>query len=90
LFYAYKKGGLYSYCPQILKLIKQNKITEVIIKSYDLTASIKSETDVDISEIFNMINAALIGITFQQITIDNYIVERAQEILIEREESNLA
>jgi len=37
-----------------------------------------------------MINAALIGITFQQITIDNYIVERAQEILIEREESNLA
>jgi hypothetical protein len=84
------KRGLYSYCPQILKLIKQNKMTEVIIKSYDLTSSIKSETDVDISEIFNMINAALIGITFQQITIDNYIVERAQEILIEREESNLA
>jgi len=84
------KRGLYSYCPQILKLIKQNKMTEVIIKSYDLTSSIKSETDVDISEIFNMINAALIGITFQQITIDKYIVERAQEILIEREESNLA
>lgn len=61
-------------------------MTEVIIKSYDLTASIKSENDVDMSEIFNMINAALIGITFMQETIDDYIVEKAQEILIKREQ----
>lgn len=65
-------------------------MTEVIIKSHDLTASIKSETDVDISEIFNMINAALIGITFSQSTIDYYIVEKAEEIILEREQNNLS
>ena len=54
---------------------------ELSIKHYETTITIKTEhEDLNIEEVFKIINTALIGISWNQSTIDEYIIERAKEL----------
>ena len=54
---------------------------ELSIKHYETTITIKTEhEDLNIEEMFKIINTALIGISWNQSTIDEYIIERAKEL----------
>jgi hypothetical protein len=58
---------------------------EVTIKSYDLQATIKSDNEgLSTSEMFDMFNVCMLGITYQQCQLDDYIIEKAEELLKER------
>lgn len=63
-------------------------MTEIIIKSYDLTVSVKKEADdTDIHEMFEMFTSALVGVTFPVEVIENGILEMAEEIEFKRKEN---
>ena len=54
---------------------------ELSIKHYETTITIKTEhEDLNIEEVFKIINTALIGISWNHSTIDEYIIERAKEL----------
>ena len=54
---------------------------EITIKHYDTTVTVKKDQeDLSIDEMFEMINIALIGISWQQDTINDYIIEKAEEL----------
>lgn len=54
---------------------------ELSLKLHDVTISIKRDTEeLTIQEMYELFNAALIGVSFLQEQIDNYIVERAEEL----------
>ena len=54
---------------------------EIIIKNYDTIVTIKREQDdLNIDETFDMIKAALIGISWLPSQIDNYIIEKAEQL----------
>lgn len=58
---------------------------EVTIKNYDLEVTIKSDNEgLSTSELFDMFNVCMLGITFQQCQLDEYIIEKAEELLKER------
>jgi len=58
---------------------------QVTIKNYDYEVTIKSDNDgLTTSEMFDMFNVCMLGITFQQCQLDDYIIEKAEEILQER------
>jgi hypothetical protein len=58
---------------------------QVTIKNYDYEVTIKSDNDgLTTSEIFYMFNVCMLGITFQQCQLDDYIIEKAEELLQER------
>lgn len=54
---------------------------EITIKHYDTIVTIKREhDDLSLEETFDILNAALLGISWQQNQIDNYIIEKAEEL----------
>lgn len=54
---------------------------EITIKHYDIIVTIKREhDDLSLEETFDILNAALLGICWQQNQIDNYIIEKAEEL----------
>ena len=54
---------------------------EITIKHYDTIVTIKKDhDDLNMDETFDMINAALLGISWQQEQIDNYIIQKAEEL----------
>ena len=54
---------------------------EIIIKNYDTIVTIKREQDdLNLDETFDMIRAALIGISWLPSQIDDYIIEKAEEL----------
>jgi hypothetical protein len=54
---------------------------EITFKHYDTIVTIKKEQDdLNLDEIFDMIKSALIGISWLPSQIDDYIIEKAEEI----------
>lgn len=54
---------------------------EITIKHYGTTISVKKDyEDVNMEEVFQMISSALIGVSWQQSQIDEYIIEKAEEL----------
>lgn len=54
---------------------------ELTLKMHDVTISIKRDSDeLTIQEMYELFNAALIGVSFLPVQIDNYIIERAEEL----------
>ena len=54
---------------------------EITIKHYDTIVTIKKEhDDLNMDETFDMIISALIGISWQQNQIHDYIIEKAEEL----------
>jgi hypothetical protein len=53
---------------------------QISLKHYNVTATIDMPNDVSLDEIFEQFNALLISATFQQESINNWIIERADEL----------
>jgi len=54
---------------------------KIEVSSYDRTVTISvPQNDVTISEWYDMFASCLIGITFRQEQIDNYILDKAEEL----------
>jgi hypothetical protein len=51
------------------------------IKHYDISATIETSDEITIDEIMTQFNALLISATFSQEQIDNWIIEKADELL---------
>lgn len=55
---------------------------ELTLKMHEIKTTIETEyDDITIDEMFNMFNSLLISATFTQAQIDNYITEKAAEII---------
>jgi hypothetical protein len=62
---------------------------EITIKHYDTIVTIKKEhDDLNIDETFDMIKSALIGISWLPSQIDNYIIEKAEELKEKQNEND--
>lgn len=58
---------------------------ELTLKMHETKITIEQEyDDITIDEMFNHFNSLLIGVTFSQAQIDNYILERAEELQEEK------
>jgi hypothetical protein len=58
---------------------------EITMKSYDITVTVKKDDEgVAVSEVFDMFLTCMLGITYQQSTLDDYIIELAEQLLQER------
>ena len=57
---------------------------EIIMKSYDITVTVKKDEDATVSDVFDMFLTCMLGITYQQSTLDDYIIEMAEELLNQR------
>jgi len=53
---------------------------QLTLKHYGITTNIEMPDDITIDEIFEQFNALLISATFQQVSIDNWIIEKADEL----------
>jgi hypothetical protein len=53
---------------------------QLTLKHYEITASIDMPNDVSLDEVFDQFNALLISATFQQESINNWIIEKADEL----------
>jgi hypothetical protein len=53
---------------------------QLTLKHYEITASIDMPNDVSLDEVFDQFNALLISATFQQETINRWIIEKADEL----------
>jgi hypothetical protein len=51
------------------------------IKHYDISATIETSDEITIDEIMTQFNALLISATFSQEQIDNWIIEKAEQLL---------
>ena len=59
---------------------------EITIKNYDIKVTVSNDEEgLSMSEAFDMFFTCLRGITFQQVQIDNYIRDKAEEIGAEEE-----
>lgn len=54
---------------------------QLTIKHYDISATIQTSDDITLDEVMNQFNALLISATFSQVQIDNWIIEKAEELL---------
>lgn len=58
---------------------------ELTLKMHETKITIEQEyDDITIDEMFNHFNSLLIGVTFSQAQIDNYILEKAEELQEEK------
>jgi hypothetical protein len=53
---------------------------QISLKHYDTTATIDMPNDVTLDQVFEQFNALLISATFQQESINRWIIERADEL----------
>jgi hypothetical protein len=53
---------------------------QLTLKHYNITTNIEMPDDISIDEIFEQFNALLISATFQQASIDSWIIEKADEL----------
>jgi hypothetical protein len=53
---------------------------QLTLKHYNITATIDMPNDVLLDEVFEQFNALLISATFQQETINRWIIEKAEEL----------
>jgi hypothetical protein len=54
---------------------------QLTIKHYDISATIETSDDITLDEIMTQFNALLISATFSQGQINNWIIEKAEELL---------
>ena len=51
------------------------------MKSYDMTVIVKKDDEgATVQDVFDMFLTCMLGITYQQSTLDDYIIEMAEEI----------
>jgi len=53
---------------------------QLTIKHYDISATIETSDDITLDEVMNQFNALLISATFSQVQIDNWIIDKAEEL----------
>lgn len=53
---------------------------QLTIKHYDISATIETSDDITLDEIMTQFNALLISATFSQAQINNWIIEKAEEL----------
>ncbi len=53
---------------------------QLTLKHYDITTTIEMPNDVSLEHLFEQFNALLISATFQQESINNWIIEKADEL----------
>jgi len=53
---------------------------ELTLKHYDIQISVKTSDDITIDDLYHQFNALLISATFSQEQIDNWIIEKAEEL----------
>ena len=54
---------------------------QLTIKHYDISATIQTSEDITLDEVMNQFNALLISATFSQEGINDWIIEKAEELL---------
>ena len=55
------------------------------MKSYDMTVIVKKDDEgATVQDVFDMFLTCMLGITYQQSTLDDYIIEKAEELLKQR------
>ena len=54
---------------------------QLTIKHYDISATIETSEDITLDEVMNQFNALLISATFSQEGINDWIIEKAEELL---------
>jgi hypothetical protein len=54
---------------------------QLTIKHYDISATIQTSDDITLNEVMNQFNALLISATFSQVQIDNWIIDKAEELI---------
>ena len=55
---------------------------EITMKSYDMTVIVKKDDEgATVQDVFDMFLTCMLGITYQQSTLDDYIIEMAEELL---------
>lgn len=59
---------------------------QLTIKHYDISATIETSDDITLDEVMNQFNALLISATFSQVQIDNWIIEKAEELLQDKKD----
>jgi hypothetical protein len=53
---------------------------KIFLKHYEITVTIDMPDDVTLDEVFEQFNALLISATFQQESINQWIIEKADEL----------
>jgi len=53
---------------------------QLTLKYYNITTTIDMPNDVSLDEVFEQFNALLISATFQQESINQWIIEKAEEL----------
>jgi hypothetical protein len=53
---------------------------QISLKHYEIKVTIDMPDDVSLDEVFDQFNALLISATFQQESINNWIIEKADEL----------
>ena len=53
---------------------------QLTIKHYDISATIETSEDITLDEVMNQFNALLISATFSQEGINEWIIEKAEEL----------
>ncbi|NBW19498.1 MAG: hypothetical protein EBR82_67135 [Caulobacteraceae bacterium] len=53
---------------------------QISLKHYEIKVTIDMPDDVSLDEVFDQFNALLISATFQQISIDNWIIDKAEQL----------
>jgi hypothetical protein len=53
---------------------------QISLKHYEIKVTIDMPDDVSLDEVFEQFNALLISATFQQESINNWIIEKADEL----------
>ena len=59
---------------------------QLTIKHYDISATIQTSDDITLDEVMQQFNALLISATFSQVQIDNWIIEKAEELLQDKKD----
>lgn len=53
---------------------------QISLKHYGITITVEMPDDSSLGEVFEQFNALLISATFQQISIDNWIIDKAEQL----------
>jgi hypothetical protein len=59
---------------------------QLTIKHYDISATIQTSDDITLDEVMNQFNALLISATFSQVQIDNWIIDKAEELIQDKKD----
>lgn len=55
---------------------------QLTLKHYDISATIQTTDEITLNEIMNQVNALLLSATFSQGQINDWIIQKANELLV--------